>query len=89
MGSQALKRNVTSLGKGFGYFGVGAAAGALYLTPGGQAVAGSVQVIGNKGIQILTGKFDVTEITSVGDVAGLGLDIATDYFAVAPMSQVY
>lgn len=88
MGSQALKGNVTSLGAGLGYFGVGAAAGALYLTPGGQAVAGSVQVVGNKGIQIATGRFDVTEINSVGDVAYLGLDIATDYFSVAPAAKI-
>jgi len=88
LGSQALKGNVTSWGEGLGYFGVGAAAGALYLTPGGQAVAGSVQVIGNKGIQIATGKFDVTEVNSVGDVATLGLDIATDYFSVAPAATI-
>jgi len=88
LGSQALKGNVTSLGAGLGYFGVGAAAGALYLTPGGQAVAGSVQVVGNKGIQIATGRFDVTEINSVGDVAYLGLDIAIDYFSVAPAAKI-
>jgi len=58
------------------------------LTPGGQAAAGSVQVIGNKSIQIATGKFDVTEVNSVGDVATLGLDIATDYFSVAPAAKL-
>jgi hypothetical protein len=88
LGSQMLKGNVTSLGEGLGYFGVGAAAGALYVTPGGQAAAGSLQVIGNKGIQVATGKFDVTEVNSVGDLAYLGLDIATDYFGVAPAAKI-
>jgi RHS repeat-associated protein len=88
LGSQALKGNVTSWGEGLGYFGVGAAAGALYLTPGGQAVAGSVQAIGNKGIQIATGKFDVTEINSVGDVANLALDISGDYLMVGAAANI-
>ena len=88
LGSQFFKGNVTSWGEGLGYFGVGAAAGALYVTPGGQAAGGTLQAIGNKGIQIATGKFDVTEINSVGDVANLALDIGGDYLLVEAGAKI-
>ena len=76
--SQALKGNVHNLSQGFEYFGVGALAGAAFVT-GGPALAGSIQVVGNKAVQYLNGQWSPDDIHNAFDVANLALDVWTDY----------
>ena len=76
--SQALKGDVHNLSQGFEYFGVGALAGAAFIT-GGPALAGGIQVVGNKAVQYLNGQWSPNDIHSAGDVANLALDVWTDY----------
>jgi len=74
---QALKGNVTSLGEGFAYFGVGAAAG-LAVSTGNIGAARLITAGGNKIVQAVTGKFSLSDLNSPGDYAMLALDVGLD-----------
>lgn len=77
---QALKGNVTSLGEGLAYFGTGAAAG-VAVSFGQVGAARAITVVGNKGVQIATGKFSFSDLDSPGDYASLALDVGTDFLS--------
>ncbi len=74
---QAIKGNVTSLGEGFAYFGVGAAAG-LAVSTGNMGAARLITAGGNKIVQAVTGKFSLSDLDSPGDYARLALDVGLD-----------
>ncbi len=75
--SQALQGNVTSFGEGLAYFGVGAVAGVM-MSVGQVGAARATTAIGNKGVQLVTGKLKPSDINSPGDLAMLAVDVALD-----------
>ncbi|MEZ4888462.1 MAG: RHS repeat-associated core domain-containing protein [Chitinophagales bacterium] len=80
--NQALKGNVANFWQGLEYFAVGAVAGVAYAVPGGgTALAGTIQTVGNKAVQIVNGQWSPSDIDSAWDVAGLAFDVGTDFLA--------
>jgi RHS repeat-associated protein len=77
---QAIKGNVTSVGEGLSYFGVGAAAG-VAVSFGQIGAARMITAGGNKVVQAVTGKFSLDDLDSAGDYAKLALDVGSDLLA--------